>query len=404
MRFRHFILSTLLTLLRFSTNLLMNKIFVLSAVAQGVIIWADFNNKFNLYTYLSGGIFSTGIIRHNARRNIHLAHVNKAYVLYAFLMCGLVFLFLVFSEGVSSNIYHRIAFAIAVLCNTVLLLYNSKLNGELKFTTFFKNNFQISIIPIILILLVFFSFTKISTLIYSIGIVSASILIIFSADTRKQLNSISNLNYKINHKLTVSHILPYAVQSIVTFVIPISFQIHVRDNLYGLGQDAVVTWQIMWSLNLAIVSIIGSSFVTLLLPYFASRKLKECFNQTLIFYVILLGCATALVYLVDGMLKERIISILYSNEVISAYAYFSNVLDLLYIKIASWLLGIIALAKGYIKTIVAVDLLFYGSLYILSSYNVNIFYDQFDRFLFYSLLIICIIYFVVLIRVLFNED
>ena len=212
------------------------------------------------------------------------------------------------------------------------------------------------------------------------------------------------IRWQFSIEYTKKYILPFAFQGVITFIVPIYFQVFVRKQISQNGEFETAVWQLSWSLNLALLSLLTASFATILLPHFSSKNLKEAMNIKLLTYFILLFAGVLTLQIVNIYFGEKILAILYSEELSQGHGFFTQILQIQYLKLACWILGLILIAKAKIKTIIITDLIFYIFLGLIAFASPDTFYQNFILYAWGAQTLICMSYIYSVIRIYRYEN
>ncbi|WP_026753716.1 O-antigen translocase [Sediminibacter sp. Hel_I_10] len=148
----------------------------------------------------------------------------------------------------------------------------------------------------------------------------------------------------------------FSLMSIVgTLVLSLTL-IAIRKYIsFYLGLDYTGYWEALWRLSVIFVTVLTSAFGFYLLPTFSKlytkHLKKEIFNIWKITVPVSIFAGIALI-----IFREFVINLIYSKEflIISGVLIFQVIGDI--IKINSWILGNIILAKVQVKTFIAVQI------------------------------------------------
>ncbi len=160
-------------------------------------------------------------------------------------------------------------------------------------------------------------------------------------------------------KLVAKDLFKYALMALVTAVCVPASQILVRHYLATtLGWDAAGFWEAMWRLSSTYLMLVTTTLSVYYLPRLAELKESgEIKAEILSCYKVVLPatiCCSLLIY----NCRYFIISLLFTNNFIAMETLFGWQLVGDTIKIASWLLGYIYVAKGFVRLYIFSEIFF----------------------------------------------
>lgn len=169
------------------------------------------------------------------------------------------------------------------------------------------------------------------------------------------------------HRADASRLIQYSLMALVSAIVsPLSAILIRTDVAAVLGKDAAGYWQAMWYIASVYLAVVTTSLSVYYLPKLSSIKdvktmgaeLKQGFQIILPIAVL----AAAILY----TLRAQVVQILFTDAFIPMLSLFPYMLIGDIIKIASWLLSYLMLAKAMAQAFVATEVLFSASFVILA--------------------------------------
>lgn len=362
------ILSLIATAIKLLSALVINKAIALYVGPSGLAVIGQFQNFMQLAMTASQGAINAGVTKYTAEIGA-VGEELPALFSTAFkisVTCSIIvgLLLIVFSNYAATNFlndsgyrYVFITLGFTVVFYTLNSLLLSIVNGLKEVPTFIGINITQSI----------YSLMFTTALIYFFGLKGAllalvtnqSVIFVFVLWKLKNHPVIKLQLFKAKfNKIFASKLSKYALMSIATAILgPVSHMI-IRNHLgESFGWKAAGYWQAVWYISTMYLMVITTSLSIYYLPRL-SEITNKCELKKELFsgYKIILP-VVSLLALIMFALKDFIILILFSEDFKPMRELFLWQLVGDVLKIASWLLSYVMLAKAMTKSFVVSEIL-----------------------------------------------
>lgn len=377
--------SAISSVIKILTSLLIGKIIVHYADAEGIVLYGQLLNFVVIISVFCGGAISQGLIKYVAEYNAidkqkipALLVTSFKFTLYISLFVGLILV--LFSKYIS----HQILFAekyssIFVVFGFTLVFYAlntyflSVLNGFKQFKKFNLINIILNIISLLFSLLLSFYFDVYGILLSVI--VSQSFLFFLTMFLVKRESWFQTQNFMGMIDLSILKLLfRYALLAILsTALAPISALI-VRDHLIlKTSVEDAGMYELVFRIANAVIMFFTLTISTYYIPRISeiatkSELLKEVKNT----YILVMPIITVLLVGVY-FTREVIILILAKASFLRAASLFGFVLFGIFFKVITQIIGFVFLAKAKIKTVITIEVLLNIFITVMSIYFINTF-------------------------------
>ncbi|CAA6820506.1 MAG: O-antigen flippase [uncultured Sulfurovum sp.] len=378
------ILTAIATIIRVITSFIINKLISIYIGPSGLALIGQLQNFITITTTFSKGAISQGVIKYTAEYFDDNHKKNKIFstaviiTLCSSIIVGIFLNFFsnYFSEVIlKSNEYNHLFLSFSFLIilfafNTLIL---SILNGQKEIKKYVLINIVSSVFS-----LVFTSF-----LIIKFGLLGALYALILNQSIIFFITLLFMINsawFSVKDfmggwdKSSGIKLGKFALMAVVTaLTIPVSHLI-VREYIgTNLSWDAAGYWQSIWYISTMYLMVVTTSLGIYYLPKLSEIKdnklLKiEIFNG----YKIIMPIVSALALSIY-IFREDIIYIAFTDKFLPMLELFKWQLIGDIIKIASWLLSTLMLAKAMTKIFVITEILFSISFTVLSIIFINYF-------------------------------
>lgn len=376
--------TSIATLVKMIATLAISKILSVFVGPSGIAILGQLWNSVTLFTTLASGGLNTGIIKYTAQYPEN--HFFRKKILDTAFSLTIVFsvltsLFLFFCSSYLSkklfntNRYNSIFLVLgltiifAALNNFLISIINGYKEYKLYTKINIANSIGMLIISVALTLIYGLYGALLATVLFQSVVFFISILIL----GKKSINYIFGFNFKIN-KFFLLPLFSYSLITLVpAIIIPIS-QIIIRNNITGqLSIESAGIWESINRISLAYLLFFTSTISVYYLPRISeindiSALKREILNTYKIIMPLMLVSAL-LIY----VFRILIIEFLFSKTFIEMQYLFSWQLLGDVMKLASWIVAFVLIAKKQTTSYLILELSFSVIYIILCYYLVNVF-------------------------------
>jgi PST family polysaccharide transporter len=284
-----------------------------------------------------------------------LATGLKLHIYFSILVCALTF---IFKDFISHYLFHDLKFsnAIALLAFSFITLslhsfFMAIFNGLKQIKTYITINIISTIIASVLVIVLVLKYEIIGAF-YAL-VLSQFLGFAISVLFIRKLNllSLKNFSFKLDRK-HFKNLTKFSYMAIAAPVCMIGATLFIRFFLNDkLGSDYAGSWEGMWRISAIYIMFLTTTFKFYLLPTFSEISGNQLKKE--VFKVWTLSIPTILIItLAVYFLKDFIIPLLFSKEfiLINTILLFHLLGDA--IKINSWVLGNILIAKANTKVFI----------------------------------------------------
>ncbi len=363
------ILTAISTLIRVFTSFIINKLVSIYIGPSGLGLIGQFQNFVMISSTLATGAISQGVVKYTAEYRNNMDKTGKLLttaLIISLLSSITVGLFLnifstYFSEHIlKSNIYSTIfnIFGFTIILFSLNTLLISILNGQKEIKKYIIVNIISSLFS-----LLFTSFLVIEFGLF--GLLYAMILnisIIFFITLYLVLNSSwFHLNYFTDRfdRDSAIKLGKYAVMAVVSATTAPLSQMFVRDYIgNGIGWESAGYWQGIWYISSMYLMVVTTSLGVYYLPRLSEIEDKmELKNEIFNGYKIILPIVICIAFGIY-ILREHIVYIVFTERFMPMVELFKWQLIGDVIKISSWLLSYLMLAKAMTQLYVYTEIIF----------------------------------------------
>jgi PST family polysaccharide transporter len=375
------LLSGFATIIRIFIGFVLNKILAVYVGPSGVALLGQFSNYSGMLTTFGNGGINSGVTKYIAeysgdtvrQKNVVSTSLNIAFY------CSLIFgcLNYIFAKDVSVYLFNTAEYATIFKIFAISLVFTSLnstllsiLNGYKQIKLFISigilNNF-IGLAMTYILAVKYHIFGALMSVVLTQSIVCVTTLLIvrrlkwFSFSLKTELD-----------KVIVANLSKYTLMALTSAcVVPVS-QIMVRNYLTEhLSLEEAGYWQAIWKISEVYLMLITTSLSIYYLPRLSEIKdidelKKEIFRgyQILLPITIAMACG---IYVV----REYIIFILFTPTFLPMKELFLFQLVGDVLKITSWLLAYLMLAKAMVRVFIISEIIFGFSFVFLGYYLVS---------------------------------
>jgi polysaccharide transporter, PST family len=375
------ILTAISTVIKVLSGFVINKIIAMYVGPSGLAIVGQLQNFMSMTTTFSNGAITQGIVKYTAEyKTIEEKQKIFSTSVVVSLVCSLIISLLLFgfSKDLSelilkdsqySSVFVVFAFTVFLFAlNTILM---SILNGQKEIKKYVLVNIASSIFALFFTSFLIMQLNLIGAL-YALVVNQSVIFFVTLGFVIK--SSWFKFEY-FKHgadKESLKKLSKFSLMAITSVLtVPVSHLI-VRNYIgENLSWDDAGYWQGIWYISTMYLMVITTSLSVYYLPKLSeiqdkAELKKEIFHSYKIIMPIVIVMSVAIF-----LLKEYVILIAFSEKFMPMMDLFLWQLIGDVIKIASWLLGFVTLAKAMTKTYIALEIFGSLSFVLLSIYFID---------------------------------
>lgn len=363
-------LTGISTVIKLISAFVINKVIAIYIGPSGLAIVGQLQNFTSIITTFSNGAISNGIVKYTAEHQTieQKQKIFSSSIIISFVCSLIISIFLfTFSDYLSELILKDvqyssvfIVFGATVFLFALNMVLISILNGQKEIKKYVLVNIASSIFSLVFTSVLIMQLNLMGAL-YALVVNQSVIFFVTLALVLK--SSWFKLEYFIKglDKESLSKLSRYSLMAIVSaLTVPISHLI-IREYIgENLGWDSAGYWQGIWYISTMYLMLVTTTLSVYYLPRLSeiqdnSELKKEIFSGYKIIMPIVIVAS-----LVIFLLKEYVVLIAFSKDFMPMMELFAWQLIGDVIKIASWLLGFITLAKAMTKIYISLEI--FGSL------------------------------------------
>ncbi len=372
------IFSAIITFIRIASGFVASKVVALFTGPAGVALIGQFNNCISIVLTFANGAINTGLVKYTAEHESDEVQLKKLFStslkisIYCSVIIGII---LLLTAGFVSTLLFETELYVNPLrvLGLTIILYSlnsfliSILNGKQQIKSYTIINTTGSIIGLIFTIILVY-FYKITGALYAL-VLSQSIVFFVTLllVIKSDWFSWSYFNQAFDKKIA-KQLAGFSLMAIVSILTAPISQIILRNLIISnLGINSAGYWQGLMRISDGYLLLITSSLSTYYLPKLASLKSdkdlqKEIFNgYKIILPVVFVSCL--LIY----FFRTFIIHVLYTREFDAMESLFAFQLLGDFLKMASWVLGYLMLAKS-MTMIFIINEIFFSITYVVLGY------------------------------------
>lgn len=375
------ILTAIATIIKVISGFVINKIIAIYIGPSGLAVVGQLQNFISIITTFSNGAVTNGIVKYTAEYQTieQKQKIFSSSIIISFICSLIISIFLFgFNEYLSELILKDVQYSSVFVVfgmsiflfalNTVLM---SILNGQKEIKKFIVINISSSIFSLFFTSLLIMQLNLIGAL-YALVLNQSVIFFVTLFFVLK--SSWFKLEYFIKglDKDSLSKLSKYSLMAIVSaLTVPVSHLI-IREYIgENLGWDEAGYWQGIWYISTIYLMVITTSLSVYYLPKLSeiqdnNELKKEIFTGYKIIMPIVIIMSLSIF-----LLKEYVILIAFSEKFMPMMELFTWQLIGDVIKIASWLLGYITLAKAMTKIYISLEIIGSLSFVLVSIYFID---------------------------------
>ena len=377
------VLTGISTVIRLVSAFVINKVIALYIGPTGLAIVGQLQSFTSIITTFSNGAISSGIVKYTAEyQDIEEKKKIFSSSIVISLICSLIISIFLFgfsdylSELILKDIQYSsvfIIFGATIFLFALNMVFVSILNGQKEIKKYVLVNIASSLFSLIFTSILIMQLNLMGAL-YALVVNQSVIFFVTLAFVVK--SSWFKLEYFIKglDKDTLKKLSKYSLMAITSaLTVPVSHLI-VREYIgENLSWDDAGYWQGIWYISSMYLMLVTTTLSVYYLPRLSeiqdNEELKaEIFSGYKIIMPIVIFGAFAIF-----LLKEYVVIIAFSKEFMPMLELFKWQLIGDVIKISSWLLAYLMLAKAMTKVFVYTEILFSALFVVLSILCVNSF-------------------------------
>ncbi len=367
-------LSSLSTGMKFLSSLVINKVIAIYIGPAGIALIGQFQNFLGIVTTIGNGAINSGVTKYVAEYN-GVDDTKKNEVINTAMLMTFIFSLVIGAITFAASSYYsqmilhtrEYHFIFKLLGITLILIsFNSILlsiiNGLKEIKLFIMINILSSIFSLII--------TSVLTIIFGLSgallalvIVQSMILLITLPLVIRKMKDSFQLHIKID-QFHIRKLMAFSLMAIVAVIASSLTQIMIRNFLIKtLSIEQAGYVQSVWMISMMYLLVLTTAFSTYYLPrlselvhsYDLRKEILSGYKITIPFVIVTAFC----IYL----LRDQIISILFTPEFSEMRSLFAFQLMGDFLKMASWTLAYLMIAKAMTKLYILTEIIFSLSFY-----------------------------------------
>ena len=362
------VLTAISTIIKIISGFVINKVVAIYVGPSGLAIIGQLQNFMELIVTFSNGAITNGVVKYTAEYQTieQKKRIFSTSIIISFVCSLLISIFLFgFSEYLSEFILKDVQYSsVFVVFGATIFLFAlnmvliSILNGQKEIKKYVLVNIAGSI----------FSLVFTSILIMQLNLMGALYAMVLNQSVMFFVTLafvIKSSWFKLEYfkqgldKESLSKLSKYSLMAIVSaLTVPVSHLIIREYNGENLGWDSAGYWQGIWYISTMYLMLVTTTLGVYYLPRLSEiQDNKELRKEIFSGYKIIMPIVI-LASLIIFLLKEYVILIAFSKDFMPMMELFAWQLIGDVIKIASWLLAYLMLAKAMTKVFIYTEVLF----------------------------------------------
>ncbi len=376
------VLTSLSTAVKIAAAFVINKVIALYIGPSGLALTGQFMNFVSIVLGFSNGGINSGIVKYVAeyREDPEKKAKILSTSLAMSLLCslGLTVFILAFHRSLALHLLKSAEYtSIFIIFGITLVIFSvnsslvSILNGYKEISKFVALNITASIIGLFITLILVCLFKLYGSL---LAIVVSQTLIFFVTIffiTRSEWFKLSNFTRGFD-RASLLNLSKFSLMALLSAATVPTAQIIIRNYIADhISMDAAGYWQGVWKISEIYLLVVTTSLSVYYLPRLSELLGKEALRKEIFSgYKILLPMVLAMAIMIY-LFREFIVIILFTREFMPMADLFTFQLTGDVLKIASWLLSFLMVAKAMTKLYVITELCFISSFVIFSILFLN---------------------------------
>lgn len=378
------ILSLISTVIKLLTGLVINKAVAIYIGPSGLALIGQFQNFMQLAMTISQGGINSGVTKYTAEYNGDVKQLTSLFStsfrisLYCSILVSLAMI--IFSKPAaqyflndSEQSYIFILFGVTITFFVINQLLLSIVNGLKEITFFIKVSIIQSIYSLVFTTLWIVFYGLDGALIAFVTNQSVVLIIVLWLLRSHSVIKINNFKNKID-KVQARKLLGYTLMAFTSVAtVPVS-QLIIRNHIgESIGWDQAGYWQAVWYISSMYLMVVTTALSIYYLPRLSEIKDDYELRKELIKGYKLILPIVIVMSLTVYFLKDLIIYLLFTSEFKPMRELFAWQLVGDVIKISSWLLGYIMLAKAMTRIFIITEIFSSALFVVLSIYLSNLY-------------------------------
>ncbi len=378
------ILSAISTIIKIITGFIVTKVIAVYIGPSGLAVIGQLQNFINIILMFAGDFLKTATTKYTAeyiddedkKYNLWSSSVSIIFILNVFIFFLLFFFANTISEYLlKSNTYAYILKILAVslpffVLNTILL---SILNGERQIKKYIALSILLSLVSLILVATLSINYGLDGALIAYVTNQSVIFFITLFSVRNESWFKIKNF-LKGSNYVDMKKLLGFAMITLAAVLSSNFSLLYIRDFISEtISLDSAGYWQGVWVISQVSLMLITTSLTTYFLPTISAMKTKAEISIELKKVIIFILPIAIFISLSIYLLRDIIISILYTEEFKPMNELFLWQMVGNVIKVGGWLFGYVLVAKAMVKYTVTTEIFFAFTFIGLSIYLIDIY-------------------------------
>lgn len=377
-------LTALSTVIRMISGFIVNKFIAIYVGPAGLALMGQFQNFISIATTVASGAINNGVIKYSAEYYEDQEQQAKmlSTATQLSIICSLIvsLIVLIFSKQfavyfLKSESYKSIflIFGITLVFFALNSLFVSILNGQKEIKKYISVNIVSSFVNLLFttLLVVYLGiYGALLSLATSRTVVFfVTILFVISS---KWFN-IQNFIRKFDRDSLIK-LGRFSLMAVISvFTVPVS-QLIIRNFIADkISLDAAGYWQGIWKISDVYLTLITGTLSVYYLPRLSEIKDNKELRKEILYGYSKLLPLVAVIALGIYIFREPLIEVLYSEKFLPMTELFTFQLIGDFLKIASWLIAFLMLAKAMTRWYIGTEIVFSASFVLLSVFLINVF-------------------------------
>ncbi len=364
------------------TLLGINKVLAIYVGPAGYAALGQFQNSVQMISTLASGAINTGVTKYTAEykddelKQQRLWQTAGSIALIGSLILSI--LVLIFNKKLAiwfladaslGSVFIWFAVTLVLFVFNGLLL--AILNGKKEINKYVIANIAGSVFAIIVTTIMTISYNIYGALVALAVYQSLTFFVTFYVCYNSTWFKIKYFYGIIDREITLN-LSKFALMALTSAICTPLVHIFIRNYLVTeLGWVSAGYWEAMWRLSSAYLLFVTTTLGVYYLPRLSElNEIKLIINEIKKGYKFILPI-TCLCSLIIYTLRDILIRLLFTEDFIAIKELFAWQLIGDTLKIGSWILSFLMLAKGYAKEFIATEIVFSYSFYLLTCYFVD---------------------------------
>jgi PST family polysaccharide transporter len=399
------LLSAISTIIRIITGFIINKVVAVYVGPSGLAIIGQLQNFTAIASNLAGGFFAQGVVKYSAEygddRVARKKLFSSAFSATLWLSLTLALVMIIFSNKLSVTIlnnkeygYLFKLFGATVTLFSLNVLLLSALNGLKEIKKLISVNIVSSLISLVITSTLTYKFGLKGALIALVTNQSAIFFITLAVVIKSSKIELTDFFAGVD-RASLLKLMKFSLMGLTAALLGPASHIYIKNYLgESLGWDSAGLWQGIWYISTTYLMVVTTALSIYYLPRLSEIKDKQELKKEIFSgYKLIMPIVTLLAL---GIYIFRILAIklLFTDSFMAMEPLFIWQLVGDVLKIGSWLLSFVMLAKAMIKIYIVTELISTASFVLLSVFGVEKFgiigmsYAHALNYLFYLIMMI----------------